>query len=389
MRQPEKLSLYEKKILTVFAESYPGSAHFAGGRNLRKGNWNRIFPEIEKSAEKKNIFLSAVESLEKRGVISVQWQQYRRGDRVSALFLEKPDILYSLLNETAPEDLLGNMLKVLDSIEAKNALSKDIIDYVDDQLKNERKLLFQSEKEFQDFLTILTIAPETASQYTIRALSVRLYNDSKYLERKLPIFDKITEAASGIKISRLLDIKRVYPETTIRGCFDIVFSDGSRWSLKNNIVTLPETTVKEIERIDFTAKHPKILSIENKETFYTVSSTIKSFNAFIYCGGHINRADKILYQLLDKVQGEIRHFGDLDPEGLLIFEEIDTLINGKLHPYMMNEDVFSRYQSFGYELTPGALKRLDYLENEKLKSLAEKIEECGKGVEQEIIEVLE
>lgn len=385
MRQPEKLSPYEKKILTVFAESYPDSAHFAGGRNLRKGNWERIFPETVKSVENKNSFLAAAESLEERGVVSVQWQRYRKGDRITAIFLEKPAMLYSLLGKARPEDLLGEMVAVLDHFDAKNPLSKNIVQYIDDQLKEKRKLLFQSITQFKDFLTCIELTPELTAQYTIRALSIHLYNDSKYLEKMLPVFDKITKAATGIQISNYLAIERVYPETTICGTFNVEFSNGQRWSFINNTVTLPERTLNEIERIDFAADHQKILSIENKETFYVLSSTLNEFDACVYCSGHLNESDRILFQLLDRANGEIFHFGDLDPEGLLIFDEIDGLLNGRLQPFMMSETVYSRYLSYGYQLAPGALKRLDYMKNEKLMSLAEQIRQRGLGVEQEII----
>ncbi len=389
MRHSEKLSSYEKKILSVFAESYPDSAHFAGGRNLRKGNWNRIFPEIEKSVENKSSFLEAAESLEKRGVVSVLWQRYRKGDRITAVILEKPAMLYSLLNKTSPEVLLAEMIEVLDSFETKNSFSKDIVRYIDKQLKDKKKLLFQSRNQFNDFLTLTGLTPEYTAQFTIRALSVHLYNDSKYLERMLPVFDKIAKAAAEIKISSYLDIERVYPETTVCGFFDIIFSDDRRWLLKNDIVTLPEKTVKKIERIDFAVERPKMLSIENKETFYVLSSTLKEFDGYIYCGGHLNESDRFLYQLLNRTNAEMFHFGDLDPEGLLIFNEIDDVLNGRLRPFMMNEDVYARYLSSGYQLAPGALKRLDYAENEKLTSLAEIIRENETGVEQEIIEVKE
>lgn len=389
MRKPLKLSPYETKILSVLAESYPGSAHFAGGRKLRKGNWNRLLPEIEKSVEKKMSFLSAVESLEKHGVISVQWQRYRKGDRVSALFLENPALLYSLLGKATPEDILAEMIEILDSFKPEDQVSQDVISYIDFQLKNERKLLFQSTQELRRFLSLMAVTPSMAAQFTIRALSVHLYNDSKYLERMLSLFDKIVEAASGLKISDLLEIQRVYPETTVSGTFDIFFSDGRQWPLKDAVVTLPEKTVREIKKIVFAVDYPRIISIENKETFYLIASALKSFNAFIYCGGHLNSADRMLYELFAKNNIEIFHFGDLDPEGLLIFDEIDELVEKKLQPFMMNKEVFSKYKKYGYTLTPGALKRFNNLKNEKLTDLAMIIKESGIGIEQEIIEVNE
>lgn len=386
MSLPE-LSLYEKRILAVFGERYPDSAQFSGGRKLRKGSWHVTFPEIDKSVEAKNSFLSAVEHLEKQGVISVKWERFRTGDRVAALYLERPGLLYFLLNKSDPETLIAEMREILSSYDPKNSLATKTAAYIIEQLDGNRKLLFQRVQDLYDFLSLLELTPETAARYTIRALSVYLYNDSKRLEAILPGFDKITEAAAGMKISRCLGLERLYPETTMCGSFELVFPNGKRWALINNVVTLPEKTVNEIERVVFETGPAKILSIENKETFYALSSQPGFFHAFIYCGGHLNAADRRMYQLFLESGVQIYHFGDLDPEGLLIFDEIDRALQGALRPFMMNEEIFQRYLAYAYELTPGALKRIDYIENQKLLPLAALIKDAQRGIEQEIIKV--
>jgi Wadjet anti plasmid transformation system JetA-like protein len=387
MKRNDKLTFYENFFLIIFADAYPDSAQFRGGQQFRKGGWSRVFPEIEKSVDNKNNFLSAVESLVNRGVILVKWKRYRQGDVVTALYLESPDLVYSLLGKANPENIRLEELDLLYSFESLNFISGEVVKFLINQLEQKEKLLIKNKEHLEEFFLILSMDPEFVTQYTIRALSVRLFNDSKRLEKIISGFDRITETASGIKISKHLGLERVYPETTIGGNLNLIFSNGRKWSLYGEIITIPEQTAGEIKKIEFDTDSPKVLSIENKETFYTLSSTLSVFHGFVYCSGHLNSSDRLIYGLLEKSNVDIYHFGDLDPEGLIIFDEIDCIVGGRLKPYLMNEKIYQKYLDCAYELSPGAMKRIDLVKNKKIFNLVRLIKNSGKGVEQEIIEV--
>ena len=109
---------YERKILRVFSDRYPYSAHIGGGRKLRKGGWEAIFPEIVRSPDIKNAFLDAVERLAGKGIISVQWEKFRKGDKVGAIYLEDPGGLYEFLGEKTPEVICGEIRRYIASCRA-------------------------------------------------------------------------------------------------------------------------------------------------------------------------------------------------------------------------------------------------------------------------------
>ncbi|MDZ7794523.1 MAG: hypothetical protein U5P10_12775 [Spirochaetia bacterium] len=62
-----KSSSIRSVILKEFENDYPHSAQIRGGRALRKGRWERIFPGIETDPQLKDEFISAAEELEAAG----------------------------------------------------------------------------------------------------------------------------------------------------------------------------------------------------------------------------------------------------------------------------------------------------------------------------------
>jgi hypothetical protein len=132
-----------------------------------------------------------------------------------------------------------------------------------------------------------------------------------------------------------------------------------------------------------------VLSIENKETFSVFASAGSGFDGLLYTGGHLNPAVSRTLALLAASHAQIFHFGDLDPDGLIIFEEV-TRAAGGARPYRMDAETYERYLPFGYGLTEVQLKRLDLVSFSELPpdlgELKNLILEHKRGVEQEVID---
>ncbi len=376
---------YKDRILKIFVESYPGSAQFRGGRKLRRGDWEHIFPDINDSPDNKDAFISAVEELEEEGIVSVKWIRFRKGDRVDALYLENPDKIYQYLGEDTPENIRESVLSFIHSYKTDSRATIKIIEYIKKNYISGDKELFNNYEDIRDILKLLDVSPEEAGKYNIRALSVKLFNNSKRVERIKDKADRLSMLCGEQTLTERLGIERSFPETSISGNAVIEFANGDRWSLNDNILTLPLSTARNIKNIIMPVKNPKILSIENKETFHVLSKAPGYFGLYVYCAGRINNADKSIFEILNGNNYEFYHSGDLDPDGLKIFDEIDVLLGGKLNPYMMDIDTYSKYFEFGYQLSHGALKGFDKFNNLKLKDLAFEILKTGKGVEQEIL----
>ncbi len=418
------LSEKARTILESFAESYPLSAHYRDGRRLRKGGWEKKLPEIERDVDEKELFLEAVTFLCREGVISVRWKRFREGDRVEAIYLESPERLYELLGRPHPGDQRDGMLAEAESILSAGTTARTgliltsegrfILEQIREMLRFRHPVPIRDVQELRDLALLFSLDRQTAQAYPLRALSVRLYRDSKRLERILPIADRLSSAAAGEKISGILNLDRKFPEVSFALEGSLVSDTGASWELGGEIITLPGDTLERIRMIRMPescpdrSRSPRLLSIENKESFYTFAGRLRmakgkneaeaqkafgsasavdpSFHGVLLCAGHPNSAVARLLTLIRGSGAGLHHFGDMDPDGLLIFQELDDAFGGGILPFRMNPETYARYLPFGYRLSPAQLSRLTSVRHPAMRSLAEEIGRHRIGVEQEVIE---
>jgi len=382
---------FEEAILRVFARAYPGSAQYRGGRRLRKGNWQRVFPSMEESVDDKNSFLSAVENLAREGLVSIKWQKYRKGDTVAALYLEDPEGMYRRLGITSPQQAAGDMRAFLKKYTPISVQDGQAARGLLDLIEAGTSIPVTDLLTLKDILTLIGLDREDARHHALRALSVRLYNNSKRLETILRPADEISGMVLGYSISHKLGLARRYPETTLAGNIILEFTDGRRWELAGHAVTIPLATMRQVGRVLNRSGYVlhNVLSIENKETFYVLAGVLPGFECFVYTGGRPSEADRVLLALLAGQQTEVFHAGDLDPAGLQIFEDIDEICEGGVHPFRMDMATYTKYAQYGYRLSGREMARLDSVKNSGVAALVGAIREKGVGVEQEIIDYLE
>lgn len=393
------LNEYARRILEVFAEAYPASSQIRGGRKLRKGSWEKIFPEITGSVERKEEFLRGVESLVSAGIISVKWKRFREGDETEALYLEDPEKLYALTDAEDPKAVRREMLKLLTGTRPRTDLAADVREALAAKLEVYHDIFVDDIGELRDILTLFDLEKEQLTGRTVRGISVKLFNDSKRIEALLPAADKIARGVTGEGVSEILGLKRSYPEVSFFLDGKLTFyPDGGndrrsapkKWDTGGIPLTLPEEAVRRIREIAFTGDSKRVLSVENKETYYTACRALRGrFSAFVYTGGYPNGAVKGLLSLLSGLGGTLYHFGDLDPEGLYIFFEVEKSAGVKVGPFLMNGEVYGKYAEYGYPLNAAARTKLEGIRDPRFTGLREGMKRYGKGVEQEIIELLD
>lgn len=385
-------SNFRTAILEQFLADYPYSAQIRGGRPLRKGRWEQVFPRIETDPQIKEEFLSAAEELEKQGVLSIKWARHRKGDRIEALYLKDPARMYHLFDLPSPErqrekslDLLADYRERLSRgvVESEDGFVEDLIEQIQARLEAFIPTPCSDPRDLSDLLTLLRTDRNMINKLPLRALSIRLYSDSKRLEALLPQADKLAMTIAGEKITVRYGLSRNYPQTALRGDVEVVLQDGQVWKLVGEPLFFGEELADRIALIH--AEAP-ILVVENKETFMTLPFEKCRFAGLIYGGGHLNSATVKLLQLVEQSGIQIYYFGDLDPDGLLIFQQAASALNGGLTPWHMDTDTYLRYIRYGYQLSKGSLSRLSYMRSEDFNDLVELMQRHGRGVEQEVID---
>jgi hypothetical protein len=154
-------------------------------------------------------------------------------------------------------------------------------------------------------------------------------------------------------------------------------------------LTLPLDTIEKLDRVEARGSTWKrILTVENKESYFTAAYALKDFfGGFVYTGGYPNTAVKALLKVFAVSGYSIFHFGDLDPEGISIFLEVERRAGIDIRPFLMSEDIYKAYAGYGYELGVPALTKLRAAPDPRFAKLAALMTETRRGVEQEIIDI--
>ncbi|TVQ96274.1 MAG: DUF2399 domain-containing protein [Spirochaetaceae bacterium] len=379
-----------RRILEQFAAAFPNSAHYRGGRPLRKAGWAGLMPEIERDVESKQRFLDAVDELVAAGILSVRWRRFREGDDVEALYLRDPAALFAALGTRSPTETASAMSTELSRTECPpGSLAEAVATHVAALLEANHPTPFADETELADTLRLLSLSTDEVAQQPIRALSVRLFSNSKRIEALLRTADTATRAAAGVTATEVLGLSRSYPEATIALRGTIVFSDRRRWELCGESVTLPLETAAAIEEITFDGA---LITVENKESFGVTAAGVGSarggatgIGAVVYTAGHPNRAVQTVVRRAAAGGAAVRHFGDLDPEGLLIYQEIASLVP-RLQPLFMDPETYNRFAAHGRPLNGKEHSLLDRITRPELTPLVERMRERRIAVEQEVID---
>jgi hypothetical protein len=407
------MTVWERRIVETFLERYPASAAALGGRPLRIRT-GQIFPGFETAPpDDRESFLEAAESLERQNILSLIWTGRRKGEALSALVCAGPENLFALAGKPSPslvaEEARQSASKTARELSSRTAAQNaaPLFTFIAETLSPEDAAAGINPKAVQDLalLAAAFVSGPPASSHafpgiTPRALSVSLYADSKRLEELLAIFSRVLSRARRREIGfpDFLSLGRSFPETLIAGKFVLDFTlQTAAPPLVNaagSILGLPLETVRKIERIlplrnGGAARRPSVLTVENKETFYALGES--DFDCLLYTGGHPNGAVRALTVLLAASDFGFSHAGDLDPEGILILQELAGIADKTVSPLRMDAETFDRYAACGRRLENSALRRLKLIRQETCRlpgiaGLIRRIEETGLGVEQEIID---
>jgi hypothetical protein len=409
---------YAREICLIFAEKYPRSAAFSGGRRLRIGQWEKIFPNIKKSFEAKDAFLESAEWLAEQKILEIKWMSFRTHDEVDAIYLLDAHKLYAYVGLLHPAQIDAEILEIVAGILPKTDISVHFYDFINEHPGTVRELLGACKPaQLKTALALLTdmfvlsnTTKEVCIRQPVRQLSVVLFHNSKRIEQLLGFMQRIADKAGAggsqtgphlnaknpfstgsdreedkITVSKELGLQRSYPEVSclLSGVFH--FSDGTLLHPGGRMLTLPLQSVTGLDQYIPSCKEEHILLLENKESFYSASSGTDPFTGYLYLGGFPNSAAAILIKKLAEASQRISCFCDLDPAGILIAEKVQQIAGTFVDFFKMDVETYETYRQYGYQLSSNELKKLSSSTDPHFTSLIEAIRAHGVGVEQEIV----
>jgi len=410
---------WEKKIIDEFINHYFDSVPKTGEtRSVLRVRSSVLFPNFDASRpDEKESYLEAAESLQQKGIINLNWEKRGRGERLKTLSCENFEKLFEEAGRLNPKTeaekiraMLGEKVITLrestlpdkDTVQLEKTIA--FLEYFSQSFGPHEIRQEIDQHIMEEFIRLLEFCCGSAKQekLTTRALSILLYRDSKHLENLLSICGSLlSRAQKTVSIPDLSFLERSYPETMISGKIIIQYKNQKQLLVNagGHILGLPLESAEAIDTIQLVLekKEKTVLTIENKETFYALGNPQKHgedfsrYDCFFYIGGYFNRAAAALVKTLSASGFSFYHAGDLDPDGVLILQQIQDVVERPVVPVRMDAATFDQYLAWARSLTKPTFRQIKKIREEtrakpELAGLLRRIEETGMGVEQEIID---
>ncbi|MDR1899942.1 MAG: DUF2399 domain-containing protein [Treponema sp.] len=423
------MTAWEKRIINRFIDRYAAALSrregAEGARLSLRLRSRSVFPEFDAaSPDEKESYLEAAEALERKKLLKLSWEKRGKGERLNTLLCEDMGKLFKASGRMEPvarAETIRMLFKARLPAAGNSPLPKKALpsEHNSGREKAEALLGYLAEnfsarglwKDIDmeaagDFASLLAVFfdPLTFKSMTTRAASILLYSDSKRLETVMDLFHPILSLAErqGVPLPDFSFLERSFPETLLSGRISLEYKNGEAplVNAAGSILGFPLASVREMQcvRALFPQGEPRVLSIENKEVFYALSGGLREgvgeiarYDCFLYTGGYPNQAAAALLRLMASSGFSFFHAGDLDPDGILILQHVMDIAGRPVSPLRMDASSFDRYLPWARPLADTVLRQVPRIRDDTralpgLAELIRRIEETGRGVEQEIID---
>lgn len=227
--------------------------------------------------------------------------------------------------------------------------SKIIIELIDRIIGNKDELL---ERE----LSIITFGNSKTFENSYRRKACRLL--SEYLEAKNQISDlKIVDSSDTERDHLLLERYGIYQNPAyvyIKGNIKIKHSDERIIDvMKDSSIAISASLINQINEVVVSDKN--IVTVENLTSFHRIEDENTSF---IYTGGYSGRTVKRFLQYINHNNSDksFYHFGDLDPDGFCILDNLIDATGIDIKPLHMDMENLIKYKPYAKPLTERDVK---------------------------------
>ena len=263
----------------------------------------------------------------------------------------------------------------------KRFLSKDpiIADFCKIQINRieaEKKATYSLE-ESANIIKILDYVLSDHPEILERELSIEILHDSKIWEKSYRLkvckilheSGKFREITDGLEETReiydaILENLNVYKNPSyiyFKGNAKIKFVDGRILNVaQNKAIALPSTEISGINEIEIYNK--SVMTVENLTSFNRVRGTDVFF---LYLSGYHNSAKQILLKkIFDQNQSKnisYYHFGDIDPDGFCILDNLRRKTGIDFKPYCMDVENLEKFQYYAKPIESNDVKKAESL----------------------------
>ena len=381
----------QKQILQKLLTKYESSKTYKGENTILQSftiKPSDVFKEYEKDSTDINAiedFEKQCKSLESEKLIQIDWK-YERISKLISIATEKNwNTIRTILGvkdkkerQNEEIDFYSSFYNNLDC----EPIVKDFCKNQIERLENDKEAEYLQE-DSKNIISLLNYILKNKNEILERELSISVLANSKTWEEKYKrkvlkilrqsgYFDSLIDNCVDEKEmnSIILEECNVYSNPSyvyFKGNGKIILDNGNSFTVYSDIpLALSSSSVGKIQF--FEISDSKIMTVENLTSFNRIK---ENDTFFIFLSGYHNSAKQLF---LKKIYNQNRnkdyyHFGDIDPDGFFILDNLRIKTNIDFKPYKMGILELENYVAFS--------KTLEQNDITKAKSLIAK----GKHVE--------
>lgn len=380
-------------IINKLLDKYEKSVHFKGKNSNRRVMITLCKKEFNdyNSFERESIdvYNDSVKELKNINIIEFNWVEGRENYLINNIWLnlENIDKAYEFVEREKKSDLnqmyMNMLLKYISEIKTK--WIKEYYSYYFNYIKDNMKTKDIFSKNIEDVINItkaLNEIDKLEDNITIRAFSIKCYNDSKIFENMYknfivqiikkyhPLF-KDNDNIEDIKSYEILyQVGIITMPEVFEFCGNIegIFNNNTvDFSVFKGGALINANNIKLIKNFSF-RKIKRVLFIENKNNYYEYILNCKNDDEFVFFHGgfYSPMKSKLIDKMIKSLHSDIEKFfwGDIDLGGFQMFSRLKQNIIKDLKPYNMSVKQYIKYLKFGKEKEDKYLKKLHmFLEN--------------------------
>lgn len=398
----------QKQILQKLLAKYESSKTYKGENSVSQ-TFSIKPSDVFKEYEKDSADINEIEDFEKqcRLLESEEIIQFaKKHDRISKITAISTDEnwtkIRAILGVKDKKTRLNEEISFYSNLykdSASHEIVKDFCKVQTERLEAGKEAEFRHE-EADNIIALLNFILKNKNEILERELSISVLSNSKTWEEKyrnkvLKIlkksgwFDSLTENCSDEKeIGKvILEECCVFSNPSyvyFKGNGEIAFENGKIIKIYSDIpLALSSGSVSKIK--SFEVFDSKVMTVENLTSF----NRIKDLDTFfIFLSGYHNSAKqaflkKIFCQNSNK---NYYHFGDIDPDGFFILENLRAKTNIDFKPYKMGISELEKYSAFTKPLEENDLKKArSLIESGRYTEILNYMLKHNQKLEQEII----
>lgn len=369
------LSDYQNKILEKLLDKYERSKQTYDSTEKSRAimikpadiykDYDSDYSDIDEQSE----FETDISELVNEEYITI-----RRKEKIISrivLNVDSLDKIYALMKREPRKLAIQNEINLYKEWIGKNELISSYCTHQIELLESGKTAKYKI-KVAENLLRLLEFVLSNRQMILERELSIAVFGDTKIFEKEYrnkllyvlktygnynDLILEIEEEKDNEKEEReeiehsILEELNIYSNPKyvyFKGCAEITFEDGNSYKLSSDIpIALPMNKLNTIK--SFMISDSAIMTVENLASYNRIHE--KDYFV-IYLAGYHNIAKQSLIKLIAS-QNDVKewyHFGDIDPDGFLILENLKKKTGINFKPVYMSINELKKYEKYTKKL---------------------------------------